>query len=88
MSRDASVDGAGLRFICVEDVVVVAEEAAQHGGGRPVETAGFDASVEPASELLGVQGGGGAVEVNVGLAVGGEEKSGFIAGEDQVIEGG
>ena len=88
MSRDASVDSAGLRFICVEDVVVVAEEAAQHRGGGPVEAAGFDAGEEPSSELLGVQRGGGAVEVCVGLAVGGEEKSGFIAGDDQVIEGG
>ena len=36
--------------------------------------------------MFGVQRGGGAVEMNVGLTVWGEEESGFIAGEDQVIE--
>ena len=67
---------------------MVAEQAAEHGCGRPAEAAGLDAGEEPASELLGMERCGGAVEVDVGLAIGGEEESGFIAGEDQVIEGG
>ena len=67
---------------------MVAEEAAQQRCGRPVEATGFDTGEEPASELLGIQWGGGAVEMNVGLAVGGEEEGGSIAGEDQLIEGG
>ena len=67
---------------------MVAEKAAEHGCRRPVETAGFDAGEEPASELFGVERCDGAVEVNVGLAVWGEEESGFIAGKQEVIEGG
>ena len=38
--------------------------------------------------MFGVERSDGAVEGDVGLAVGGEEESGFIAGEEQLIEGG
>ena len=49
---------------------------------------GFYASEEPASELFGVKRCGVAIELGVGLIVWSEEKSGSIAGEDQLIEGG
>ena len=65
---------------------MVAEQAAEHGCGRPTEAAGFDAGEEPASELFGIKRCDSAVEVNVGLAIWCEEESGFIAGEEQVIE--
>ena len=88
MRRDAGVDWADFAFVSVEDIVMVAEQSAEHGCRGPAEAAGFDAGEEPAPELFGVERGDGAVEVNVGLAIGGEEESGFIAGEEQVIEGG
>ncbi len=47
----------------------------------------FDAREEPATELFAVERGGGAVERDVGLAVGGEEEIGFIAGDEEIIEG-
>ena len=81
------MDRDDLGFVSVQDIVVVAEQAAQCGCGWPGETEGLDASEQPAAELFGIKRGGGAVELDVGLAVWCEEEGGFIAGEDQVIEG-
>ena len=86
MGRDASMDWADFAFVSVEDIVMVAEQTAEHGCRGPAEAAGFDAGEEPASELFGIERCDGAVEVDVGLTVGCEEESGFIAGEEQVIE--
>lgn len=47
----------------------------------------FGAGEEPAAELFAVERGGGAVEGCVGLAVWGEEEIGFVASEEEVIEG-
>ena len=87
-SGDAGVDRDDLRFIGVQDIVMVTEQAAQCGSRGPVEAEGFNAGEEPAAELFGVQRCDGAVELDAGLAIGREKESGFIAGEDQVIEGG
>ena len=38
--------------------------------------------------MFGIERCDGAVEMDVGLTVWGEEESGFVAGEEQVIEGG
>ena len=67
---------------------MVAEQAAEHGCRGPAEAAGFDAGEEPASELFGIERCDGAVEMDVGLAIGREEECGFVTGEEQVIEGG
>ena len=47
----------------------------------------FDARKEPATELFTVKRGGGAVELDVRLAVWGEEEIGFVAGYKEIIEG-
>ena len=86
MSGDARVDWDDLGFVRVENVIMVPEQAAKHGSGWPVQAAGFNAREEPASELLRIERGGCAVELDVGLAVWGKEESSFIAGEEQVIE--
>ena len=88
VSRDAGVDWADFGFVSVEDIVMVAEQATEHGCRRPAEAAGLDAGEEPASELFGIERCDGAVEVDVGLAIGREEECGFVTSEEQVIEGG
>ena len=47
----------------------------------------FGAGEEPAAELFAVERGGSAVERGVGLAVWGKEEIGFVAREQEVIEG-
>ena len=84
---DAGVDGTDFAFICVEDIVIVAEQVAKHGCRRDCQAETFGASQEPAAKLFGVQRSGGTVEVDVGLGIWCEEESGFFAGEEQLIEG-
>ena len=67
LSGDAGVDWADFALVSVKDVVMVAEQSAKCGCGGPGQAAGFDASEQPTSELFGIERGGGAVEVNVGL---------------------
>ena len=84
---NACVDGMDFRLVVMKQAIVMAEEMAEQGCRGSGSADLFGAREEPATELFAIERGGGAVECDVGLAVWGEEKIGFVAGLQEIIEG-